>query len=58
MAMKTNRPDERRNRDAGSSYRGVKLQRPFGSPRTPLNKLRDAVRAAVAKNYDTLAHGK
>jgi len=39
-------------------YRGVKLQPPAASPKTPLVQLRDAVKHAVAKNADALAGGK
>jgi hypothetical protein len=57
MAIKTNKGA---GKDGGAepSYRGVKLQRPVASPRTALSKLRDAVKAAVAKNHDALSHGK
>lgn len=32
-------------------YRGVKLQKPFAAPRTPLARLQKAVTNAVRKNY-------
>jgi len=36
-------------------YRGIKLQPPAASPKTPLPQLREAVKHAVAKNADALA---
>jgi hypothetical protein len=58
VAIKANKTSTGKTRGAGASYRGVRLQPPVASPRTPLSKLQDAVKAAVAKNHDALSHGK
>ncbi len=39
-------------------YRGVKLQALPNPPKTPMARLREAVRNAVAKNADALAGRK
>ena len=40
------------------TYRGVELQKPAGRPQLKLTDIKRAVRRAVAKNADALAHGK
>lgn len=39
-------------------YRGIRLVKPAVPPRTPLASLREAVKAAVAKNADAIGRIK
>ena len=43
---------------AARTYRGVMLQKTTGQGRFSLQKIREAVEAAVAKNADALANGQ